>query len=293
MTPELVSIVTPTLNAGRYLRETIDSVLAQTYRPIEYFLVDGGSTDDTLAIAREFRDRLALVERPGLTQAQAIEEGFRRARGEYYAFLNGDDLLGAHCIEHLHGPLSDDSQAPFAYADTTLIDERGHEIGAYPTAPFDRTMLASSCFISQPATLVRASAYNAVGGVDPSYHAAFDYDLWFRLSALAAPVFAPGVCAMARMHKESKSHRCRNQVLPEICRVVRRNNDYVPFSWIHAYAGVLATGKDLFFDPPSGSLRRSVLTLFLGLQHNAQRPLRFANEYLREVRRLRRLKRAR
>lgn len=283
----LVSIVTPTLNAAGFLRETLESVLRQNHPRVEYIVVDGGSTDATLPITAEYSERVRIVQLPGSTQSQAIREGFRRASGEYYAFLNADDTLEREAVTRLLQSLRDAPQAPFAYGDALFVDREGREIRPYPTADFDAAALAQSCFICQPATLIRADSYARAGGIQTRYDAAFDYDLWFRLSAFAAPVRVRTLCARARMHAASKSHRLRRTNLKEICGIVRRNRGYVPFTWVHAYAGVLATGQDLFFDPPRGSPRRTLLTLWLGCALNRGQPGRFVREFRREVRRLR------
>lgn len=287
-TPGLVTIVTPTLNAARFLKSTIESVLAQSYSSIEYFVVDGGSRDETLDIATAYGPRVVILERRHSTQAEAIREGFRRANGEYFAFLNADDVIEPSDIAVLVGALRSDPAAPFAYSDAEFIDEDGRTIGRYPTGDFDFAALAESCFICQPATLIRAAAYRTVGGIDARYQAAFDYDLWFRLARLDPPVRVPGVYAGARMHTGSKTHRLRRANFREIVTLLQHNNGYVPFSWVHAYAGILVTGKDLFFDPPQGSLKRTALTLWLGLAFNPRRWARFIAEYVREIYRLRR-----
>ena len=282
----LVSIVTPTLHAARFLRETVESVLSQTYHPIEYIVVDGGSCDDTGAIARGMSERLTFLSAPGLNQAQAINYGFARTAGEFFTFLNADDTLYPQAIESAVAALGAAKTAPFVYAEGLHVDALGRPIGAYPSHPFSSEALRRECFICQPATLIRAEAFMAAGGVDESLETAFDYDLWIRLSAGGHPVRVNELWATSRMHAENKSLQYRKLVYGEVFAMLQKHYEYVPFNWVHAYAGYLLEGKDYFFDSPSGSPRRTLLTLRLGLLENRRHWLRFLREFAFEVSRL-------
>jgi glycosyltransferase involved in cell wall biosynthesis len=88
-----VSIVTPCLNAGRYLETTIQSVLAQDYPHIEYLVMDGGSTDESLDILRRYEGRLTWVSAKDQGTADAINKGFERTQGEVFTYVNADDVL--------------------------------------------------------------------------------------------------------------------------------------------------------------------------------------------------------
>src|ERR1700682_2082891 len=87
----LVTIVTPSYNQGRFIRATIESVLSQDYPRIEYIVMDGGSTDQTLAILREYDGRWQFWSEPDSGAADAINRGFQRTQGSILAFLHADD----------------------------------------------------------------------------------------------------------------------------------------------------------------------------------------------------------
>lgn len=292
-TTGLVSIVTPTLHAARFLRETLESVLGQTYQPIEYVVVDSGSHDDTASIVRTAGGKVTFLTAPRLNQAQAINHGFAHAQGEFFAFLNADDTLYPQTIESAVSALRAAPSAPFAYGDALHVDALGRPIAAYPSHAFSYELLRRECFVCQPATLIRSSAFKAAGGLNEALETAFDYDLWIRLSAgNQIPVKVDELWATSRMHAGSKSIRQRSIVFGEIFRLLEQHYDYVPFNWVHAYAGYLVDGKDHFFELPTGSLRRTLLTLRLGLWRNRRHLVRFAREFGGEIVRLRRAARS-
>ncbi len=97
----LVSIVTPSYNQGRFLKRTIDSVLMQSYPNIQYVVIDGGSTDESIEILRSYRDRFYWVSEPDRGQTNAINKGLARANGEILAYLNSDDILAPRAIERV------------------------------------------------------------------------------------------------------------------------------------------------------------------------------------------------
>lgn len=288
----LVSIVTPCLDGATFLAKTIESIMAQTYGRVEYIVVDGGSADASLAIADRFGSRLTVISAPRSSQTEATNAGFRASRGEFFGFIGADDVLAPTAIEELVAALRASPEAPYAYADAHFIGVNDEILGIYPTRDFDLAALAQSCYVCQPATLIRADAFESVNGLDERYDAAFDYDLWIRLGLSHRPPIRLGrFLAGARMHRGTKTYRTRRENLREIRSIVRRHFGYVPFSWVHAYAGIALSNCDTFFDPPRGSFQRTLVTLLVGLADNRGTPATFLREFASEVTRLRREKR--
>ena len=199
----LVSIVTPSLNQGRFIEATIGSVLSQDYPHIEYIVVDGGSTDGTLDVLRRYGGRLQWISEPDGGQAQAINKGFRLTRGEIVAWLNSDDtyLPGAvsAAVEHLTAHPA----CAMVYGEGYLIDEQGAAIRRFPaTEPFDLWKLVYVIdFILQQTTFFRRAALDVVGYLDEDLHWGLDWDLFIRLGKRFPVNYLPREMANLREHR--------------------------------------------------------------------------------------------
>src|SRR5215212_477191 len=179
----LVTIVTPSLNQRQFIEATIRSVLDQDYPTIEYLVMDGGSTDGTLDILRRYEDRLTWVSMPDGGQAEAINRGWRRGRGEVLAWLNSDDIYLPGAVSAAVACLRAHPQVAGVYGDCDYIDEHGRTIDTHPTTPFDyATMLQTArAPIPQPATFLRQVAVESVNYLDARLTMLLDFDLWIRL----------------------------------------------------------------------------------------------------------------
>jgi glycosyltransferase involved in cell wall biosynthesis len=217
----LVSIVTPSLNQARYLREAIESVQAQTHSPIEHIVVDGGSTDGTLDILSEYGD-LRWVSEPDRGQSHALNKGFAMASGDVFGWVNADDAYEPHAAADAVAALAG---AGLVYADVTRIDGDGRNprrIRSRPT--FDLwTELNVGCGIYSPAVFFTREAFEAVGPLDESLHLTMDYDLWIRIGKRFPVRHVDAVWATQRLHEESKTIRRYDDFWPERLAVSRRH----------------------------------------------------------------------
>src|SRR5262249_45140624 len=132
----LVSIVTPSFNQGRFIRETIESVLLQDYPNLEYMVIDGGSTDETVSILERYRDRFFWVSEPDRGQAHAINKGWKRAKGDILAWLNSDDMYLPGAISNAARYLVDHPEIGLVYGDGYHVAEDGRMLSLYPTERF-------------------------------------------------------------------------------------------------------------------------------------------------------------
>lgn len=219
-----VSIITPSYNQGRYLEATIRSVLCQNYPNLEYIIVDGGSTDESLDIIRKYEDKLAWwVSEKDKGHADALNKGFDRASGDILAWLNSDDIYHPGAIREAVDILTADPRLGMVYGDANLIDETGKVVGKFASKQTSyRAMLRGSVHIPQATTFFRADLYRQVGPLDLSYFFAFDYDLWVKLSKVSNVLYVPRTWADFRLHDLGKSVKNDDRCYPDMLRIYRR-----------------------------------------------------------------------
>jgi len=202
----LVSIITPSYNQADYLEQTLQSVLAQDYAPIEYLVVDGASTDNSLDIIRRYADRLAWwISEPDSGQAEAINKGLKRARGEIVAWLNSDDLYLPGAITQAVAALQADPELSLVFGDAITIDAEGKPINKLTFGDWRLEELARFRIVCQPAVFMRRSALEDAGYLDPSYHLLLDHQLWIRIARIAPIRHIPALWAGARHHPQAKN----------------------------------------------------------------------------------------
>lgn len=220
----LVSIITPSLNQAAFIGAAIDSVLAQDYPQIEYLVVDGGSTDDTLEILKRYGDRVRWISEPDAGQADAIDKGIRLTRGQVLAWLNADDLYLPGAVARAVAAFVEDADRALVYGQAQDIDMHGHVIGrSWQIEPWNmRRLLEFGDFIVQPAAFFLRSAYDAVGGLDRSLHYCMDYDLWIKLGQRYAVQYLEEPLAQTRIYAATKTSSGGLKRLIEIEAMVRR-----------------------------------------------------------------------
>lgn len=276
----LISIVTPCLNARRFIEETIESVLTQDYPRIEYIVMDGGSTDGTLAVLERYRGRLQYVSSPDGGAADAINRGFMRSSGAIFGWLNADDTYLPGAVRSAAHWLATAPEAAVVYGEGIWVDERGTAIGRYPTmAPYNPAMLARECCICQPAAFIRRQAFDAAGWLDPTLHVAFDYDLWIRLSRQSHFAAMPESLATSRMHRANKSLGQRRLMFQECMGLLRRHYGYVPVHWVYGYLSFLCDGRDQYFNALRHSMPVYLASLLAGSYYNYRHLWRYWREW--------------
>jgi glycosyltransferase involved in cell wall biosynthesis len=216
-----LSIVTPSYNQGDYLEETIESVLSQGIPGLEYIIMDGGSTDHSVDIIRKYEKHLTYWQsQPDGGQTQAILEGFRRATGDVLAWINSDDGYESGTLARVQQEFSQDPQLEVLYGDYSLLYPDGRRI-AKPKISFDFNMsLHAFLMIPQPSAFWTRRLYEEVGGLNPRYQYAFDYDLFLRFGHFlrdrpAAIRHIQDLWAWFRIHDASKSVSLQERFLPE------------------------------------------------------------------------------
>jgi glycosyltransferase involved in cell wall biosynthesis len=179
----LVSIVTPSYNQGRFIEETILSVKNQTYPRIEHIIIDGGSTDGTLDVLRKHSDSLRWISEPDKGQSDAVNKGFRMAKGEIIGWLNSDDVyFSKDVISYVVNKFQELKDADVIYGNSVYVDEDSLILRTcYAISWFGYKLLLLGDFIVQPATFLRKAVvreYELDVGIDLP----MDYEYWLRLA---------------------------------------------------------------------------------------------------------------
>jgi hypothetical protein len=166
------------------------------------------------------------------------------------------------------------------YGEGWWIDESGATIGRYPTLPFDAKVLERDCFICQPASFIRATAYRRCE-LDPSVNRSFDYDLWIRMAKAGIRFDAiPQYLANSRMHTGAKTIYERDSVFQASMDLLKRHYGYIPLPWIFGYTAYRLDHRDQFFEPLRYNAWKYLASLPVGLWYNRGKPLRFMTEWL-------------
>lgn len=201
-----ISIVTPSYNQGQFIEETIRSVLLQGYPNLEYIIIDGGSTDNSVEIIKKYESWLAYwVSEKDRGQSHAINKGFERSTGEIVAWLNSDDVYNKNAILEAIYILFEQDDITVVYGESVFIDEDSKPIGKYLSETFSLPMFLYHNMIPQPSSFVRRTAIDTDYLVDENYFFVMDYELWLRIGISRKIEYQNHVWSFFRIHNKSKS----------------------------------------------------------------------------------------
>lgn len=203
-----ISIITPSFNQGKFIEETIRSVLAQNYPDFEHIIVDGGSTDNTLEILRKY-PHLKVISGPDKGQANAVNRGLQLSSGEIIGWLNSDDTYFPRIFKEVAGTISPEKGVFIAMGRCAYIDESGRPTGREHSSDYKNHARLIKIWkgynIPQPAVFFHRSVYEKCGGLDEDLYFALDFDLFLKY-AKHFPIFTVNeFWATYRLHSASKT----------------------------------------------------------------------------------------
>lgn len=200
-----ISIVTPSLNQGQFIEETIRSVLLQGYPFLEYIIIDGGSTDESIDIIKKYESwPIYWVTEPDSGQPQAINKGFTRATGDIVSWLNSDDTYKPNALKAVAEILVNNPSDLFIYGDVDFIDADSNFLRKFGTGEFDLINDIYTNMIPQQAAFWRKAIFESIGYLDEKFQHPFDNDFFIRVGTIYKIRYVPVPLANYRLHPSSK-----------------------------------------------------------------------------------------
>ena len=179
-----VSIITPSFNQGQFIGTTIQSVLSQTYSNIQYIIVDGGSTDNTMEIVNKYKDKVdIIISEKDKGQSHAINKGFKLAEGELVGWINSDDILYSDCVKKIVDLYLENPNGSIYYgAKLDFINDAEKVIGSRNLLIPNRDWLLNNNYdVIQPGSFYSNKILKKCEYLDEDIHYCMDLDLWLKL----------------------------------------------------------------------------------------------------------------
>ena len=259
-----ISVITPSFNQGEYIEDTIRSVILQNYPNMEYIIIDGGSTDETISIIREYRNYIDYwVSEKDSGQSEAINKGLKIATGNVVCWINSDDILLPGALINV-GNCYYQLGARWIVGGTFFINDKYQIINQFKPeilSPKNKKFWYKSygwldyllsgfsgTSLPQPSSFWDKAIINSVYGIDTSLHYAMDHDLTIKLAKQNfRPTIINEYLACLRVHEKRKSTQY-SQVLAEEINLIKKYKSYVK-SWrklmLSLYSARLSTLQTL------------------------------------------------
>jgi glycosyltransferase involved in cell wall biosynthesis len=205
-----ISIVTPSYNQGKFIEQTILSVINQNYPNLEYIIIDGGSTDDTIDVIKKYESRITYwVSEPDSGQSHAINKGLEKCTGEIFNWLNSDDWYNPGALFEVANAFINNKSAQFVSGYENLIELNGManlHTGTFLKPSIEETI--ELCEVAQPSTFFKLDAIRKVNGVSEDLHYIMDGEMWIKLLMLYGQghfIKLGKVLVNFRLHSNSKT----------------------------------------------------------------------------------------
>jgi glycosyltransferase involved in cell wall biosynthesis len=216
------SVITPSYNQGRYIGQTIESVLSQAGVEVEHWVIDGGSDDETVDVLARYAS-VRWISEPDRGQADALQKGLGRCRGDIVGWINSDDYYEHDCFRHV-AEMFREPDVQWVIGNLAFVfDSTGTVLDSRTPPTSLGTLLTDPDILRQQCTFFRRTFLERAGGWNSRYHMTMDYDLWTRLARLAPPAMIDRRLAYFRMHADQKTslRNVRTQ-MAELTEIMRR-----------------------------------------------------------------------
>lgn len=241
----MISIITPSYNQGEFIERTILSVINQEVKDLEYWVIDGGSTDETIDILKKYEKTLKWVSEPDEGQGDAVNKGILRSKGDIIGWLNSDDVYYPGTLQKVLQYFKDNPNVLIIYGAANHIDDKDAFIESYPTRQWNYEYLFEECFICQPAVFFRRELVEEIGLLDKTLQYCMDYEYWLRIGKKYQMVYFPELLAGSRLYPNTKTLGARRKVHEEILGMVYRKTGVPPIRWMSNLGHVIAREKGL------------------------------------------------
>ncbi len=231
-----ISVITPTLNHAEFIEDTIKSVLDQHYSEIDFFVVDGGSTDKTIEILEKYNIR--YVSEKDFGQTNAINKGINNTQGEIVCWLNSDDLFNSGTVKTVVDYFEQNSDCMILYGDIEYIDRYGNFIHNIEgeTLTF-QSLLNRPDIVRQPSTFWRRSLHNDIGLLDENFHIIMDFDFIFRSIKKYKPHYIPVVLSKFRYFDLNKTNTSYKKQVYEFIFFLKKHHIFPGFLFMKFLVG--------------------------------------------------------
>ena len=235
-----IAVITPSHNQGKFIERTIRSVITQDASHVEYVVIDGGSTDNTVDILRRYEGRVRWISEKDRGQADAINKGIRMTRNDIIGWLNSDDIYYPGALSAVQSFFQTHPDIEVVYGDADHIDVDDRILEPYYSEDWNYDQLKEICYLCQPAVFFRRGLTDRAGVLDDRLQFCLDYEYWLRLGAVTPFFRIFQKLAGSRMYGENKTIRSRVAVHCETNDMLLKQLGMVPFKWRYGYAHATA-----------------------------------------------------
>lgn len=273
--PLSITIITPSFNQGQFLERTIQSILAQKTEaprfegPIEHWVIDGGSRDNSVEILQRYGDHLQWISEKDRGHPDAVNKGLARATGDIIGWLNSDDIYYPGAVAAAMEVFERRPEVDVVYGSGNHIDEHDQFLELYPTEDWNFERLKEVCYLCQPAVFFRRRLVERYGPLEVKWHYALDYEFWLRLgkNGVRFERIAP-VLAATRLHAATKTLGSRVKVHSENNDMLLAMFGRVPDQWLFNYAHAVLDDRGLPRRAPRYSIEVALRSWAAALRWN-------------------------